>query len=101
MELSASACSAAKPANEIVYVSVVIGTSTGTGNNSGLSLLTVPGPCNQIQNPTDIAVNEVTTAASTYAMQQFMAPVTTANEIGSPFSLLEDGGDNQLCGGRE
>src|SRR5208282_4504636 len=52
-----------EPANEIVYVSIVIGTSTGTGNNSGLSLLTMLGPCNQIANPTDIAVNEVTTAA--------------------------------------
>jgi len=75
-----------EPANEIVYVSVVIGTSTGTGNNSGLSLLTMLGPCNQIQNPTDIAVNEVTTAASTYAMQQFMATVVEPNQIGSPFS---------------
>jgi hypothetical protein len=74
------------PPNSIVYISAVVGSPTGSGSNSGLSMLTMLGPCNQINNPTDITVNEVTTAASTYAMQQFISTVVEPNEIGSPFA---------------
>jgi hypothetical protein len=74
------------PANTLVYISAVVGTPTGSGSNSGLSMLAMLGPCNQINNPTDITVNEVTTAASTYAMQQFMGTVVAATQIGSPFT---------------
>lgn len=71
------------PANALVYISAVHGTSTGSGVNNGLSMLAMLGPCNQIANPLDITVNEVTTAASTYAMSQFMG-TTAASQIGSP-----------------
>jgi hypothetical protein len=73
------------PANSLVYISAVHGTSTGSGVNSSLSMLAMLGPCNQINNPTAITVNEVTTAASTYAMSQFMS-TTEPSQIGSPFS---------------
>jgi sugar lactone lactonase YvrE len=73
------------PPNSLVYISAVHGTSTGSGVNSSLLMLAMLGPCNQINNPTAITVNEVTTAASTYAMSQFMG-TTEPSQIGSPFA---------------
>jgi hypothetical protein len=69
--------------NVLVYVSAAQGTETGSGNNSGLSMMTMLGPCNQIASPTAITINEVTTVASTYAMSQFMS-TTTPVDIGAP-----------------
>jgi hypothetical protein len=71
------------PFNVLVYVSATGGTASGTGNNSGLSMMAMLGPCNQIATPGSITVNEVTTAASTYAMSQFMSTSAPA-DIGSP-----------------
>ena len=74
------------PPNELVFVYAVHGSASGTGVNTGLEMLSMLGPCNQIATPLALTINEVTTVASTYAMSQFMS--TAAGEgidIGSPF----------------
>ncbi len=75
------------PANVLVFVIATHGSASGTGTNTGLTMLSMLGPCNQIATPTALTINEVTTAASTYAMSQFMSPTAAeALDIGSPFA---------------
>ena len=56
-------------AHEVWFI-IAHGGDTGTGVNSLSTLMAVLGPCNQA--PNSVVVNEVTTAASTYALSQFM-----------------------------
>jgi hypothetical protein len=75
------------PPNELVFVYAVHGSASGTGNNTGLQMISMLGPCNQIATPLALTINEVTTVASTYAMSQFMSTAAgEGTDIGSPFT---------------
>jgi hypothetical protein len=58
--------------NDQVYL-VATGGSSGAGTNSNLALMTALGSCSTLSSSTVIAVNEVTTVASAYALSGFMA----------------------------
>lgn len=45
-----------------------------TSANPAIVLLTALGACNQVTSSVQIVVNEVTTAAATYALSQFLSP---------------------------
>jgi hypothetical protein len=58
------------------------GLTAGT-NNSALVMMTALGPCGNLTPSTFISINEVTTVASVYALQQFMSPLGNIGSYGS------------------
>lgn len=54
-----------------VYLTVT-GGNPGAGNNAALGLMAALGPCGSLSPSTYVIVNEVTTVASVWALQQFM-----------------------------
>ena len=67
-------------ADSQLYV-VIRGGQTGTAaNNNTIALATAIGPCNQIAASSQFVINEVTTAATTWGLAQFM---TAGGNIGA------------------
>jgi hypothetical protein len=64
--------STCQSAQDLVYIISVGGNSGGTGNNPGAVLMSALGNCANLNANTFVWVNEVTTVASVYALQQFM-----------------------------
>ena len=68
--------SACQTAHQLVYL-VAVGGNPGAGsNNPNAVLMAALGDCANLSASTFIYVNEVTTVASVYALQQFMSPRT-------------------------
>lgn len=57
-----------------VYLVVRGGQLANSSVNSAIALMSALGPCNSILSATSYTVNEVTTAASVWALAQFLAP---------------------------
>jgi hypothetical protein len=67
-----------------VYV-LALGGDAGFGTNGAIGLMSAIGPCGSLNSNTYIAVNEVTTVASVYALSKFITSPTSvgANPVGS------------------
>jgi len=50
---------------------VATGGNSGSGSNSAIAMFAAIGPCDQIQNSTLVNINELTTIAGEWALQQF------------------------------
>ncbi|MGO9454415.1 MAG: hypothetical protein ACLQDV_25705 [Candidatus Binataceae bacterium] len=68
-----------KPTDAELYVTAA-GGDAGSGKNHALEMMAVVGPCNSL--PNFVSVNEVTTIASVWALDQFMD--SSGQEIGAP-----------------
>jgi len=70
---------------DLVYIVATGGNPGNTGGviNPNLMLMTGLGPCDKLTPSTNIEINEVTTVASVYALQQFMTipPTPTADTV--------------------
>lgn len=71
-----------------VYLTVS-GGNAGAGTNSAINIMTALGPCSSLSSGTFVAVDELTTVASVYALAGFMAdyqnigaPNTAAGAVG-------------------
>ncbi len=78
-------CPAAPP-GDLVYVVATGGAVGTTGGGSTLSFMTAIGSCNSTTPITQVTVNEATTVASVYALQQFMAPDGNVGAAGNGIS---------------
>ncbi len=65
--------------NDLLYI-------VATGTNNNVVLTTALGSCSSLQSGTNYTVNEATTVASVYALQQFMAPDGTIGAAGNDIS---------------
>ena len=72
--------------NPLVYLSAVQGNPGlgGGSNNTAIALLAALGPCNSLVTIPFVDMNEVTTAATVYALAGFM---TDSQHIGAPPAL--------------
>ena len=94
-------------AGDYVYLTSVGGTSTTvngmpSGNNSAAALMAALGPCSGLSSSTFITLNEATTVAAVFAMQQFMAVTWgTANTtvVGAPSSNVMGFAECFCCNG--
>ena len=75
--------SACQSAQDLVYVVAVGGSSGGVGNNPATVLMSALGNCENLSASTYIVVNEVTTVASVYALQQFMNAAAGNYNVGT------------------
>ena len=75
--------SACQSAQDLVYVVAVGGNSGGMGNNAGTVLMSALGNCANLNTNTFVWVNEVTTVASVYALQQFMNTTAGNYNVGA------------------
>jgi len=66
-----SCITAPTTANSEIYLTIT-GGNPGFGSNSALALMAALGPCGSLTSSTFVIVNEVTTVASVWALQQFM-----------------------------
>jgi hypothetical protein len=66
------------PPNSLVYLTAAGGKPASGGNNSAIALLAALGPCANISGTSAIHVNEVTTVAAVWAMQQFAGSTWSA-----------------------
>ena len=64
--------SACQSAQDLVYIIAVGGDSGGAGSNPSTVLMSALSNCANLSSNTSVLVNEVTTVASVYALQQFM-----------------------------
>ncbi len=75
------ACDTAKPTAQI-YILATGGNTQGTGttstNNTAASFITAIGPCNAISSATRVNINELSTAATVYALAQYISPGSVA-----------------------
>ena len=67
---------------------VATGGDSGSGTNSAIAMMAAIGPCDQIQNSTVVNINELTTIAAEWALQQFAD--SSGQDISAP--LLDLGG---------
>ncbi len=65
--------------NDLLYI-------VATGTNTDVVLMTVLGSCGSLQSATSYTINEATTIASVYALQEFMAPDGTIGAAGNDIS---------------
>jgi len=65
--------SACQSGQDLVYIVALGGNAGGAGNNSGTVLMSALGNCAGLSANTYVVVDEVTTVASVYALQQFMS----------------------------
>ena len=80
--------SACQSAQDLVYVVAVGGSSGGTGSNPATVLMSALGNCENLSASTFIVVNEVTTVASVYALQQFMNTAADNYNVGTSSTNL-------------
>jgi hypothetical protein len=71
-------CPAANPETYII----ASGGNAGAGVNSAISLMAALGPCNSLSTSTTVTINELTTAASAWALAQFFD--ASGHTIGAP-----------------
>ncbi|MDR3735557.1 MAG: polysaccharide lyase family 7 protein [Acidobacteriaceae bacterium] len=64
-------CSATLNPTTQVYLTIT-GGNAGSGTNAASALMAALGPCGSLTSSTFVVVNEVTTVASVWALQQFM-----------------------------
>jgi len=84
--ISTFACPAV--ASTETYITATGGSpGLGDGANGAIALMTAIGPCDQILESTTIAINELTTIAAQWALQQFAD--STGHDIGAPASDLQ------------
>ncbi len=67
--------------NPLTYMIARTG-NVGGGFNLAVRLMTALGPCNNLSPSTNVTVNELTTAATQWALAQFIDP--SGNDIGAP-----------------
>lgn len=77
---SSWACPTANPDPQI-YITAIGGNTQGTypatTNNAASALMAALGPCSTLTSSTQVVVNELTTAATVFALAQYMNPGTT------------------------
>lgn len=64
-----------------IYIIASGGNSSGTGattSNSAIAFLAALGPCSGISSSTNLVINEITTAATVYALAQYINPGSSA-----------------------
>jgi streptogramin lyase len=76
---------ACQTAHQQVYA-VAVGGNPGAGTNDSSVLMSAVGDCANLTSSSYIWINEVTTVASAYALQQFMSPGTV--EVGASATNL-------------
>jgi len=68
--------------NPLVYITAIGGNSSGSGsttpNNAAIGLMSAIGLCGNLATTTEVAVNELTTVASVYALANYINPGATA-----------------------
>jgi hypothetical protein len=71
-------CDTLEP-NGQIYIIATGGNTLGTGSttNSAATFLAAIGACSAISNSTEVIMNELTTAATVYALAQYIYPGTT------------------------
>jgi hypothetical protein len=74
-------CSATLNPTTQVYLTITGGNPGVGSNNPALALMAALGPCGSLTSSTFVVVNEVTTVASVWALQQFMG--VTYGVVGS------------------
>jgi streptogramin lyase len=82
------------PANALTYI-VATGGDAGAGPNAKIVLMSGLGPCSLVPALPYIEINEVTTVATAYALQPFMADyldagAPTSTGITNAFALIND-----------
>jgi hypothetical protein len=75
--------SACQSADDLVYIISVGGNAGGAGSNSATVLMSALGNCANLNQNTDVVVNEVTTVASVYALQQFVSATAGIYDVGT------------------
>jgi len=65
---------------------VAVGGDSGSGGNNAIAMMAALGPCDEIQPSTNVVINELTTIAGQWALQQFAN--ARGNDIGAPISNL-------------
>jgi hypothetical protein len=75
--------SSCQSAQDLVYIITAGGDSGGTGNNPGTVLMSALGNCANLNSNTYVVVNEVSTVASVYALQQFMNTAAANYNVGT------------------
>ena len=80
--------SACQSAQDLVYIIAIGGSSGGVGNNPATVLMSALGNCASLNSNTYALVNEVTTVASVYALQQFMNTVADNYSVGTSSTNL-------------
>jgi len=63
---------------------VATGGNSGSGTNSAIALMAAMGPCDHIETSTKVIINELTTIAAQWALQQFAD--STGKNISAPIS---------------
>ena len=66
---------------------LAFGGDSGSGDNNAIVLMAAVGPCDQIQASTTVVINELTTIAGQWALQQF-ADNTGGEDIGTSITNL-------------
>ncbi|MGA2349563.1 MAG: hypothetical protein ABSF70_03945 [Terracidiphilus sp.] len=74
---------ACQSADDLVYIISVGGDAGGAGSNSAAVLMSALGSCAKLSQNTDVLVNEVTTVASVYALQQFVSATAGRYAVGT------------------
>ncbi len=90
--LAGYACPAA---NSQLYLVIRGGGIGGSANNPAIALATAIGPCNQVAEPSQFVINEVTTAATAWGLSQFLssggnigATATNAQGLGNAVATV-------------
>ena len=67
--------------NPQIYITAVGGNTQGTGvtttNNAASALIAALGPCSAVTSSTQVSLNEISTAATVFALAQYINPGTT------------------------
>jgi len=77
---------------------VATGGNSGSGPNSAIALMAALGPCDHIQTSTTVIINELTTIAAQWALQQFAessgknisAPTSNAGGLSNAYATVSN-----------